>query len=227
MSEPWRLAEPLVAAGVDAAWLDRVADLAGPATDAAIAWVAATLTARGLAGELQESTQRMSDAGRRREDLRLHGSRRPASSSICTRASRRRWRCSATGSSTRTSRSSAIYDTHAAEADRPRLASSTRCGRTCSTTRSTRWASGGRSRSPPVRRQRRARRHRGRRPGHRGRDPRARLRLVLHHQGRRAGHRPRARHRPPHSRRPPRRHAHARLGAGATTFHVWLPLIQS
>jgi signal transduction histidine kinase len=58
--EPWRLAEPLVAAGVDRAWLDRVAGAAGPATDAAVAWVAATLTARGLAGELQESTKRMS-----------------------------------------------------------------------------------------------------------------------------------------------------------------------
>jgi signal transduction histidine kinase len=58
--EPWRLAEPLAAAGVDEAWLQRVAALAGPATDAALAWVAATLTAHGLAGELQESTQRMS-----------------------------------------------------------------------------------------------------------------------------------------------------------------------
>jgi signal transduction histidine kinase len=61
VSEPWRLAEPLAAAGVDRAWLDRVAALAGTATDAAVAWVAATLTARGLAGELQESTRRMSD----------------------------------------------------------------------------------------------------------------------------------------------------------------------
>ena len=59
--EPWRVAEPLVTAGVDRAWLDRVASIAGAATDAAIAWVAATLTARGLAAELQESTQRMSD----------------------------------------------------------------------------------------------------------------------------------------------------------------------
>jgi signal transduction histidine kinase len=58
--EPWRLAEPLATAGVDRAWLDRVAALAGPATDAAVGWVAATLTAHGLAGELQESTQRMS-----------------------------------------------------------------------------------------------------------------------------------------------------------------------
>jgi signal transduction histidine kinase len=59
--EPWRLAEPLAAAGVDRSWVDRVAALAGSATDAAVAWVAATLTARGLAGELQESTKRMSD----------------------------------------------------------------------------------------------------------------------------------------------------------------------
>ena len=58
--EAWRLAEPLAAAGLGADWLARVAALAGPATDAALAWVAATLTARGLAGELQESTARMS-----------------------------------------------------------------------------------------------------------------------------------------------------------------------
>ena len=58
---PWRLAEPLAAAGVNQAWLDRVAEAAGPATDAAVGWVAATLTAQNLAAELQESTRRMSD----------------------------------------------------------------------------------------------------------------------------------------------------------------------
>jgi signal transduction histidine kinase len=58
--EPWRVAEPLAAAGVDEAWLEQVAALAGPATDAALGWVAATLTAQGLAEELQESTRRMS-----------------------------------------------------------------------------------------------------------------------------------------------------------------------
>ena len=58
--EPWRLAEPLVAAGVDRGWVDRVAGAAGPATDAAVAWVAATLTGRNLAAELQEATERMS-----------------------------------------------------------------------------------------------------------------------------------------------------------------------
>jgi signal transduction histidine kinase len=59
--EPWRLAEPLAAAGADGDWVTRVAELAGPATDAAIAWVAATITAQGLAADLQESTERISD----------------------------------------------------------------------------------------------------------------------------------------------------------------------
>ena len=60
IEEPWRLAEPLAAAGVDQLWLDRIAELAGPATGAALRWVAATLTAGRLAAELQESTERMS-----------------------------------------------------------------------------------------------------------------------------------------------------------------------
>jgi len=61
VEEPWRLAEPLAAAGVDQPWLERVARAAGPATDAALRWVAATLTAGRLAAELRESTERMSD----------------------------------------------------------------------------------------------------------------------------------------------------------------------
>jgi signal transduction histidine kinase len=60
VGEAWRIAEPLAAAGVDQPWLDRVAQVAGPATDAALRWVAATLTAGRLAAELEESTERMS-----------------------------------------------------------------------------------------------------------------------------------------------------------------------
>jgi signal transduction histidine kinase len=60
VSEPWRIAEPLAAAGLDEAWLARVAELAGPATDAALRWIAATLSASRLAAELEESTERMS-----------------------------------------------------------------------------------------------------------------------------------------------------------------------
>jgi signal transduction histidine kinase len=61
VEEPWRLAEPLAAAGVDEQWLNRLAELAGPATDAALRWVAASLTAGRLASELCESTNRMSE----------------------------------------------------------------------------------------------------------------------------------------------------------------------
>jgi signal transduction histidine kinase len=60
VDEPWRLAEPLAAAGVDQAWLDQVAEAAGPATDAALRWVAASLSGIRLAAELEESTERMS-----------------------------------------------------------------------------------------------------------------------------------------------------------------------
>ncbi len=60
IEDAWRLAEPLAAAGVDTAWLADVHRHAGPATTAALQWVAAALTARGLAEELRESTERMS-----------------------------------------------------------------------------------------------------------------------------------------------------------------------
>jgi signal transduction histidine kinase len=57
--EPWRLTDPLVAAGVDAAWLERLSTVAGSGASAAVAWIAATLTAQGLASEIGESTDRM------------------------------------------------------------------------------------------------------------------------------------------------------------------------
>jgi signal transduction histidine kinase len=59
VTEPWRVTEPLAAAGIDKEWLERLADVAGSATGAAIAWIAASLTARGLASEIAESTDRM------------------------------------------------------------------------------------------------------------------------------------------------------------------------
>jgi signal transduction histidine kinase len=60
VAEPWRLAEPLAVAGVDQVWLEKVAESAGAATDAALQWVAASLSAIRLAAELEESTERMS-----------------------------------------------------------------------------------------------------------------------------------------------------------------------
>jgi signal transduction histidine kinase len=60
VEDAWRYASPLAGAGLDAEWVQRVAALAGDATGAALAWVAASLTARELADELTESTARMS-----------------------------------------------------------------------------------------------------------------------------------------------------------------------
>jgi signal transduction histidine kinase len=60
VAEAWRIAEPLAVAGVDQEFLDRVAEHAGAATDAALRWIAAMLSAGRLATELQEATERMS-----------------------------------------------------------------------------------------------------------------------------------------------------------------------
>ena len=60
VSEAWRIAEPLAAAGLGVQWLEQMQAVAGSATPAAIASVAATLTAHGLVAELRESTERMS-----------------------------------------------------------------------------------------------------------------------------------------------------------------------
>jgi signal transduction histidine kinase len=59
VAEPWRLAEPLAAAGIDDEWLEQLARSAGTASAAAVAWVAASLTAKGLAAQIAESTDRM------------------------------------------------------------------------------------------------------------------------------------------------------------------------
>ncbi|WP_205699579.1 ATP-binding protein [Conexibacter sp. SYSU D00693] len=61
VAEPWRVAEPLAAAGADATWLDEVAAIAGPATPTAVELTAATLGAHGLAVELKEATRRLVD----------------------------------------------------------------------------------------------------------------------------------------------------------------------
>jgi signal transduction histidine kinase len=56
----WRYADALAGAGLDADWLARVAAAAGNGLEPAIAWVAASLTASGLAAEIADSTERMS-----------------------------------------------------------------------------------------------------------------------------------------------------------------------
>jgi signal transduction histidine kinase len=56
----WKYADALAGAGLDADWLARVAAAAGNGLEPAIAWVAASLTASGLAAEIADSTERMS-----------------------------------------------------------------------------------------------------------------------------------------------------------------------
>jgi len=60
VQEAWSLAEPLASAGLGVEWLQDVRANAGPATEPALRWAAASMTARGLACELQESADRMS-----------------------------------------------------------------------------------------------------------------------------------------------------------------------
>lgn len=59
VSEPWRIAEPLSGAGIDPAFVARVAEVAGPATAATLRWISASLNARELSSELAEATDRM------------------------------------------------------------------------------------------------------------------------------------------------------------------------
>jgi signal transduction histidine kinase len=59
--EGWRLAPPLAEAGLDAEWIGRVEGHAGKALGAALDWVVASLTARGLVSELHDSTARISE----------------------------------------------------------------------------------------------------------------------------------------------------------------------
>jgi signal transduction histidine kinase len=60
VADAYRIVEPLAQAGFDQGQLARVQELAGPATEAAVRWIAASLLARELAAELSESTERMS-----------------------------------------------------------------------------------------------------------------------------------------------------------------------
>jgi signal transduction histidine kinase len=60
VADGWRIAEPLTAAGVDGEFVARVSAVAGPATDPTLRWIAASVSARDLARELSEATQRMS-----------------------------------------------------------------------------------------------------------------------------------------------------------------------
>jgi signal transduction histidine kinase len=59
--EPWNIAATFAAGGVDDEYLERIAETAGPLTVPVLRWIAASLAARQLAGDLADSTRRMSD----------------------------------------------------------------------------------------------------------------------------------------------------------------------
>ena len=92
----WRLAEPLARGAARQAWLDAVAAAAGPATGAALEWVAASLTAHSLVDELHESTAQISDLVAAVKDY-THMDRAASRTSTSTTASRARSGSSGTG----------------------------------------------------------------------------------------------------------------------------------
>jgi signal transduction histidine kinase len=58
--EPWTLADTFAIAGIDRPFLEEIAGAAGPITVPVVRWIAASLSARQLAGEITESTGQMS-----------------------------------------------------------------------------------------------------------------------------------------------------------------------
>ncbi|HEX5195280.1 MAG TPA: ATP-binding protein [Solirubrobacteraceae bacterium] len=59
VAEPWTMSEAYASAGLDAAFVAEVAEKAGPVTPSALRWIAASLSARHMASELADSTDRM------------------------------------------------------------------------------------------------------------------------------------------------------------------------
>ncbi|MFZ0088981.1 MAG: ATP-binding protein [Solirubrobacteraceae bacterium] len=58
--DAWTLTEPLAGAGADRAFVEQVIAIAGDAAAATLRWIAASVSARKLAGELAQSTEQMS-----------------------------------------------------------------------------------------------------------------------------------------------------------------------
>ena len=160
-SRPWRpgspvtaysgsgcIAPPLAAAGVDLDWCDRAAAvLDGPALEPGLEWVASTFSVAALLSEVKESTRRISE---------LVSAVR--SYSQMDRASMQHDRCDrwpgqhAGDARAQASRGVTVVRDYGDDVPRstPTPASSTRSGRTSSTTRSMRWADRARCASRPV-----------------------------------------------------------------------------
>ena len=60
VTNAWRIAPPLAAAGVDPEWCERAAEILGDSLEPGLDWVAGTLSTRALLSEMKESTARIS-----------------------------------------------------------------------------------------------------------------------------------------------------------------------
>ena len=61
VDQDWLIAPPLAAAGAGVEWCDRVAVVLGDAVEPGLEWVASTLSAATLLGEVKESTRRITE----------------------------------------------------------------------------------------------------------------------------------------------------------------------
>ena len=208
--EGWRLAPPLAEAGVDAEWVARVEGHAGKALGAALDWVVASLTARGLVSELHDSTARISEIVAAVKDythmdraqtqtIDVHDGIESTLTMLHHKLKRgdvRVVRDYDRGLPRITAHPSQLNQVWTNLLDNAIDAVD---GDGTVTIR-TRPRAG-----PPRRRDRR------RRPGRPPGAAEPPVRAVLHHEGGRQGHRPGPRHRPPHRREPPRPGAPALL----------------
>ncbi|MEV4264049.1 ATP-binding protein [Kribbella sp. NPDC049584] len=61
VAQDWLIAPPLAAAGAGPEWCERAADVLGDALEPGLEWVASTLSAATLLGEVKESTRRITE----------------------------------------------------------------------------------------------------------------------------------------------------------------------
>ncbi|MGY4770619.1 sensor histidine kinase [Kribbella sp. CWNU-51] len=61
IEQDWLIAPPLAAAGTSVEWCDRAADVLGDSLEPGLEWVASTLSAATLLGEVKESTRRITE----------------------------------------------------------------------------------------------------------------------------------------------------------------------
>ena len=217
--DAWQLAEPLAAAGLDAAWLDAVAAQAGKALPTAVRWIATSLTARSLSDDLRDSTQRMSELVQAikaytymdqatLQEIDVHEGIEATLTILNHKLKHTR---STSGASTRpTCRAICVYGSELNQVWTNLLDNAIDALDETGTIT---------HRHGAVARQRRRGADHRRRAGHPARAAAPRVRAVLHHQAGRLRDRPRPRHDAPDRARAPRRRRAARLAPRPHHLH--------